>query len=666
MFRPYSHLLSPLKLENGVVLKNRMIASPARPHYIQADEPYPTEGLIAHFARKAQNGAAIVTCNGRSPMPLPKDIDPVELPDIHQKFIKWPIMSANHEQALRMEVGKYQHYFSQLTDAIHYYNSLASIFVVPDFPVGYDCSSGVPSTVVEGDANVLTYGKEITRELMERVCDSYAQQCLLAKHLGFDAAFLHMCYRGMLPSRFLSPLTNHRTDEFGGSLENRARFPLMIADRIKEVCGQDFVLELAFTAEENYPGGWTMQDTIDFAKLAEGRVDLLQVRSGDIDPNHPTGFCPERTPFLHLAQELKASGCRIPVVSISGWSDLDDMEDAIASGKCDCIAMARSFISNPDFGDKAYEGRGDDVVPCLRCNKCHRSSNADSWVSACSVNPAYGMEHRIKSLCKEPGRKKNIAIIGGGASGMRAALFARERGHDVTLFEKASKLGGQLNPAGTAAFKWPLRDYREYLIRQVYKQGVRVLLSTDPAPDSLGEFDEVVAATGAEPNMPGIPGINSGSVIPAVEVYGNLDRIKGKVVVVGGGEIGVETGMYTAQNGYETLVLEMTDTLAADSTPIHYRSMFREYWEKIENFHGQTEATVVEIRPDCVIWRDSEGGLHEERADTVVIAAGMKPRTDEALRYSASGGRFHMIGDCRKVGNIHKANRSAFAIVSQI
>jgi len=666
MFKPYPHLLSPLKLQNGIILKNRMIASPARPHYIQGPEDYPTQQLITHYARKAANGAAIVTCNGRSPMPLPKDIDPNEIPDIHEKFRKWPIMSANHEQALDMFKGKNQHYFSQMTDAIHYYESLASLFLVPDFPVGYDCSTGIVSTTVEGDSNQAVYGKEITRELMEQVADSYAQQALLAKHLGFDVAFLHMCYRGMLPSRFLSPLTNKRTDEFGGSLENRARFPLMICDRIKEVCGDDFTLELAFTAEEKYPGGWTMEDTFQFAKLCEGHVDLLQVRSGDIDPNHPTGFNPVRTPYRHLAAELKASGCRVPVVTISGYTDLNDMEEVIKNGEADAIAMARAFISNPDFGKKAYEGRADDVVPCLRCNKCHRSSNADSWVSSCSVNPAWGMEHRIDSMVTVPERKKNVAVIGGGAAGLRAALFLRERGHDVTLFEKSPKLGGQLQAAGTAPFKWPLRDYREYLIRQQYKQGVKVLLNTVPDPEALGDFDEVIVATGAHPNMPGIPGIDGANVLSAVEVYGNEKKVTGKVVVVGGGEVGVETGMYLASLGHETKVLEMTDTLAADSTPIHYRSMFREAWEAQEGFSAETEAKVVEITAAGVVYEDRDGSRRTEQADTVVIAAGMKPNNDEAMRYAMSGGRVHIIGDCRKVGNIHSANRAAFAVASQI
>lgn len=666
MFRPYPHLLSPLKLGNSVVLKNRMIASPSRPHYIQGPEDYPTQALITHYARKAQNGAAIVTCNGRSPMPLPKDIDPNEVPDIHEKFRKWPIMSANHEQALDICKGKNQHYFSQMTEAIHYYGSLASLFLVPDFPAGYDCSEGVASTTVEGDSNQTLFGKEITRELMEQVCDSYAQQALLAKHLGFDAAFLHMCYRGMLPSRFLSPLTNRRTDEFGGSLANRAKFPLMICDRIKEACGPDFILEMAFTAEEKYPGGWTMEDTLEFAALAEGHVDLLQVRSGDIDPNHPTGFCPERTPYLYLAEELKASGCRTPVVTISGYTDLDTMEEVIASGKADCIAMARAFISNPDFGKKAYEGRNNDVVPCLRCNKCHRSSNADSWVSSCSVNPVWGLEHRIETMVTAPEREKNIAVIGGGAAGLRAAIFARERGHQVTLFERQSTLGGQLRAAGTAPFKWPVRDYREYLIRQVYRQGVRVLLNTRPDPSALDGFDDVVVAVGAVPAVPNIPGAEGDNVMAAIDVYENKSGVKGRVVVVGGGEVGVETGMYTAGLGHETLVLEMTDTLAADSTPIHYRSMFRQAWETTEHFGFYTQATCVEIRSDCVVWRDAEGALHEEPADTVIIAAGMKACTDEALRYAASGGRFHMIGDCKKVANIHHANRTAFATMSQI
>lgn len=187
----------------------------------------------------------------------------------------------------------------------------------------------------------------------------------IKKEIGFDMAFMHMAYRGMLPARFLSPLTNKRTDEFGGSLENRARFPLMICDRIKKACGEDFLIEVAISGVDPDPDGWTLEDTVRFAKLAEGHIDFLQLRASDIDPTHPIGFIPERTPFLYMAEAVKDSRLGVAVVAISGFQDPKECDDAIALGKADLIAMARGIICDPEYGRKLYEGRGEDIVPCI-------------------------------------------------------------------------------------------------------------------------------------------------------------------------------------------------------------------------------------------------------------------------------------------------------------
>jgi 2,4-dienoyl-CoA reductase-like NADH-dependent reductase (Old Yellow Enzyme family)/thioredoxin reductase len=647
MHNRYPNLLSPLKVGNAV-LKNRMTASPSRPHFIQGPEQYPSDGLISHYAKKAKNGAALVTCNGYSPMPMPDH---------------------SHDQILDIYNGQCQHYIAQMVEAIHFYGSMASLFIVPGFPRGYDVSSGIPSVAIAGDGSVSVIGQEIPADMLDKIADDYARQALAAKKdIGFDMAFLHMSYRGMLPARFLSPLTNKRTDEYGGCLENRARFPLMICDRIKKTCGEDFLIEVCISGIDPSPDGWTLEDTVKFAKLAEGRIDMLQLRAPEIDPNHPTGFNPERTPFLYMAEAVKDSKAKLAVVAIAGFQDLDHSEKVIASGKADLIAMARSFICDPEYGRKAYEGRGEDVVPCIRCNKCHKSSFADPWVSVCSVNPTWGLEHRIEKMVEPPAKKMKIAVVGGGPAGMEAALIAAGRGHSVTLYEKNGILGGQLNHTEAVSFKWPLRDFKNYLVRQITKSSVNVRLSTEANAEMLDRerYEVVFAALGADPIVPFIPGAEGKDVVYAPDVYGREDSLADDVAVVGGGEIGVETGMHLAEKGHRVTLLEMQDRLAPEATPVHYYTMFMEAVKKHKNLKCILNARCTGIGRNKVAYTNVDGAWHEIKAGSVVIAVGMKARISKAMELSTAGNSFYMIGDCYRAGNVQKAMRSAFSIASML
>jgi len=665
--KKYPNLLSPLKVGN-VVLKNRLIASPSRPPFIQGPEPYPSDALISHYAKKAKT-ASVVTCTCLNDMPLPEshEIKP-SLSDYMNKTSKVDI---THEIEIDIYNAKCQHYISQMVDAIHFYGSKASLFIIPDFPMGYDVSAGVPALTVigVGDGGAGQTGREIPAEMLNAIADDYALQALVAKRdMGFDMAFLHMAYRGFLPARFLSPLTNMRTDEFGGSLENRVRFPFMICDRIKKVCGQDFLIEVCISGVDPSPDGWTMEDTVNFARLAEGRIDLLQLRSAEIDPQHPTGFNPERTPFLYMAEAVKQSGARVATVAIAGFQDLDSCEEVIASGKTDMIAMARALTCDPEYGRKAYEGRGEDVVPCIRCNKCLISSNADPYVNVCSVNPSWGLWHTMDKMIDQPAKKMKIAVVGGGPAGMEAALVAEGRGHSVTLFEKSGALGGQLNHTDHVSFKWPLRNFKNYLVRQIQKSNVKVFLNTETTVEMLNkqDYDVVLAAVGSEPIVPPIPGVKDGNAVFALDVYGNEDSLKDDVVIIGGGEVGVETGMHLAEKGHKVILLEMQDKLAPETAPMHYYSMFMEACHKQKNLSYILKARCTKIDKDKVSYTDADGAAHEIKAGSVVIAAGMRPRIDHAMAFSRAGNLFYIIGDCNKVGNVQKAMRSAFCIASMI
>lgn len=349
-------------------------------------------------------------------------------------------------------------------------------------------------------------GDEISREDLVKIAKSYGQRTAFYKKLGYDAVTIHMSYRAQIPGQLLSPLSNRRTDEFGGdSLENRARFALMMLQEVKKAAGNDMLVEIQFSAEEP-EGGYTVEEGIEFLKMAEPYVDIVQVRSAEGDPNHPIPFELNPTPFLDLAARIKAAGLDMLVSNVGGFFDPDLADKAIAEGKLDLVAMARAWISNPNYGDLLYEGRKEDLVPCLRCNKCHGRGKRDILTTVCSVNPKFGFEEVDRYLVTPVKEQKNIAIIGGGPGGMRSALFLADRGHRVTIFEAESQLGGAIRHADYVDFKWTLRDYKNYLIFQVKKKGINVVLNTRVTPDMIQDrYDVVIAAVGAQPSCPSCP-----------------------------------------------------------------------------------------------------------------------------------------------------------------
>ena len=649
----YSQLLSPIKI-NNVVLRNRLISTASNPHFIQATEKWPTEALISHYANKAKAGAAVVTCKGNNPV---KTDDP-------------------HSLSLDITVGQHQHMFAQVADMVHYYGAKASYLVLPNMNIvkGYDASDGVLSEFVAGDGSKAEYGKAAPKELLYQMVEEYAKEAKLAQSLGFDMCFMHMAYRLMFPGRFLSPLSNKRTDEFGGSLENRARFPLMICEAIKKACGKDFLVEISISGREDdlFEGGLTVQDQIEFAKLCAGKVDILQIRGGSIDPSQPTYLdlreIPQRDNAAAIRKGLRDAGIdNVYIDVVGGCQDLNHCEEIIANGEADFIGAARSFIADPQWGVKAYEGRGEDVVPCLRCNKCH-VAGPGNWNTVCSVNPEWGLEHKVERLQTPPRRKKKLAVVGGGPAGMETALLASKRGHQVTLYEKTGRLGGLINTTRGVDIKWTLVKFADYMAGQIAKSAVEVKLNTAATPELLRAegFDEVIVAIGAEPAYPPIPGIRGKNVIPAIETVAREPEMSHEVVVVGGGEIGVEMGLHLAKQGHQVTLLEMGPILSPESVPVHFRSLFEKAWETQEGFTYHLNARVTAITEAGVTYVDENGEEKTLAAKSVVLAAGMKSKSDEAMAFMDGTVRTHMIGDCNKVGCVQTAMRAAYALANNL
>lgn len=345
------------------------------------------------------------------------------------------------------------------------------------------------------------------------------------------------------------------------------------------------------------------------------------------------------------------------------------MEKGLAEGKADLFALARAWISNPDYGQLLIEDRADELVPCLRCNKCHGRSAGLPFQSVCSVNPTIGIEHELTHLLRPVVKKKKVAVVGGGPAGMRCSIYLANRGHDVTLYEANDKLGGAIRHSDYAPFKWTLKDFKDYLIAQVNKrENIDILLETRATPEMIENsgFDAVVVALGAEPFSPPVKGLESVSAYYSTEAFGAAEKMGENVVVIGGGEVGVEAGIQIAQKGKKVTVLEMRSRLAADATKIHYRECVELAWENEPGFTGIVNARVTEVTQNSVSYIDENGEEKTIPADDIVVSAGMRAKTELASSFYGTAPEFYLIGDCKAPGTVQSAMRQAFAVAHSI
>lgn len=637
MVSRYPNLLSPFQVGN-VVFRNRMFTAPMGLHALQGGELYPTDAIITHYANKAKGGAAVVTCSGTGAYPVTPDQD---------------------HMAYDLYIGHSQHYLAQLADAIHFYGAKASMEIqAATREAGYYVSGGlmVPGPgMIPGQPT-----KELTKEMLEDIKKNLQDQVKILKRIGFDMCMLHMAYDMGLFGGFLSLRTNQRQDEYGPqSLENRLRFLNECCDAIHETAGKDFLIELRMSGELPEGAGFGINEACEMAKIVETHADILHVHAGTGWQAHCMSFEPD-TPNLWMAQKIKESGAKIPVLTIGGYQDLDEMEAALREGKADLISMARGWLADPNLGTKAYENRPEDVVPCVKCMRCHDSACIDGITFVCTVNPVMGIEHKLPELQNVAVTPKKVAVVGGGPAGMQAAITAAQRGHTVTLFEEKEVLGGQLNFADYASFKHSLAKYKNWLIAQLQKSPVEIHLGEKATKETLvaGNFDAVIAAVGAQPLILPLPGKEK--AVPAAHIYGHEENLKKSVVVIGGGQVGCETALHLTEKGHDVTILEMQDKILSDASA-SYRNRLTRNMGYHENLKTVTGGRCTAITDEGVTYVDKEGKEQLLPAESVVMAAGMKPRVSEATALYNPAYRLYTIGDCDKAANVQTAIRAAFA-----
>ena len=624
-------VLKPVRIGN-VLLKNRIVSAPTTMHSLSNGELYPSEDAISFFESRARAGVGMVTVAG---LKVGKDVA-----DDGQNTA-WDVNQPNHRNKLM-----------ELVERVHFYGAKISMELIGIFPEGYTVSDGCS---IMGWAT----GHEITREAMETFKEEWAQAAADLVDCGFDAILIHSGHSVPL-AQFLSPLTNKRTDEYGGSTENRCRYLIEILDAIRARVGNKLLIEVRISGTEFEEGGIDLEEGIRIGELIQDHLDILQVSAGMHNPKwmnwvHPCGFRPPM-PNVCVAEAFKKTGkFHVPIVTLGAIDSLESAESIIADGKADLVTMARSLIADPELIHKGMAGKTADVTPCIKCMRCHDSTVYGHHFQ-CAVNPTAGLEASLNKLVQEPGECKKVAIIGGGPAGMKAACVASDRGHQVTLFEATNRLGGMLHYAGYFSFKYPVKDYMNWLIGQVNKRPIDVKLSTKATPETVQGYDAVLVAIGAEPLILPVPGVEQAKV--AIETLGHEEELGSSVILIGGGQVGCETALHYAKLGKKVTVMEMQSELAPDASTTGRNELLTEIAAE-PNFIPLTGAKCVSLTATSVTY-EKDGKQETITADSVVLSAGMKAKTQEADAFIGTALDFAEIGDCVRARTVEYATKEAY------
>ena len=606
----YPNLLSPIKIGDKL-LKNRIFYPVSQPHMINGPETFPCAIMRSYYANVAKTAAAVTIRLDTGPSPREQRM-----------------RDSAHMIIFDLDDAGVQNYICQMIEAIHCMGALALT----------DLDLGEKSTGGGGGMRGTTITEPVNIEDMITAAKEMVDQGLDIVHIG--------------AVRDLSDTV---------AVDN--------AIKTMEAVKKHTNLITMMNTAGSGPGGTSSnpaEDAVKLAKNLEGLVDIW--RAGG---NPSTGFNQEEgePDCLKITEAIKKSGVKTVAMAGGGFIYPDKNEEYIASGRCDMVALARSILAEPDYGKKLYEGRGDDVVPCVLCQKCHGTSFVKDWFSVCTVNPKLGIDVAVRVI-DAPSVSKKVAVIGGGPAGMRAAITVVERGHKVTLYEKEGQLGGLLRRYSDASpYKWPFREYKDYLVRQVNKLGIDVKLNTEATPQMIKAkgYDVVMVAIGSDPVMPKIPGVNAKNVYNVVDVFGKHKALGKSVAFIGAGEFGTESAMYLAKAGLDVTIMTSDDQIIVNDRPHGPNTVISAY-RSLKNFTQLTRATAKSISGGNVVYTDSTGSEKSVQADSVVIFAGLKAKRDEVIKFNGTAKKgVYPIGDCTgRCGNIQKATRSAFFMASQV
>ena len=647
----YPHLFSPIILAN-TYFKNRIFGSPQGTSHSTFGN-LPTDQCVAFYERKAIGGAAAV-CVGDG-------VVDSELGMGNGPHFKLDSRAGTvHLNRLARDVSKHGAVCS--IELNHCGASSRRSYME-----GHTIYGAIAKNTTNFHSSIPGLpAEEMPPEIIERTIKKFADAAYYAKRAGCGMVTLHGGH-GWLLTQFMHP-TNNRKDEWGGSMENRMRFPIAVCDAIRKKCGNNFVIEMRISGSEVYDGGYDLDYGVEIAKHLDGHLDLIHVSAGchEVDEvftvTHPNMFLEDGVNVKYAAEIKKHVST--PVATVGSLSDPEMMEEIIASGKADVVELARQLLADPDMPNKARTGRENEINQCLRCLSCFSNLLGGEEYS-CAINPKMGFSVDEKYADNTPVRSKKILVVGGGVGGMTAALTAAEYGHEVILCEKSDQLGGALRCESAVPFKKHMDDYLNKQSDRVAKSAVDVRLNTEVTPEyaeSVGA-DAIICAVGAAAFVPEIPGVHGGNVVAAEDVYRDYTRTGENVVILGGGLVGTELSIYLGMMGRKVTLLEMAPNLNFGHNILHGQAIglqFPKYGIQV-----CTGTKAVEITDEGV-WAERDGEKVFYPADSVVTALGMKPRMDVALSLHDCAPDFYLVGDARAADTIREANWAAYNAVLDI
>ena len=637
MKRRYPHLSSPITL-GRVTFRNRMFSSPMGGTDISENGCIGPESR-AFYELRAKGGAAAVTV---SELMVHPETDGSQA--YHLDRALWGTLQSA----------------TLCADAIRRHGAIASIELSHSGQF-----AGTYMTDKSKQAEMVQYGVspsiradgmrilELSKEQISEIVQAYGKTAALAKTAGFEMLMVHGGH-GWLINQFLSPLFNKRTDEYGGSLENRTRFAIEVLKAIREAVGPGFPIEFRLSGSEFVPDGYDLEEGIRIAKVLEPYIDLLHVTAGTYQKTfgitHPSMF-EDHGRNVYLAAEIKKH-VSVPVATIGGLSDPDMMEEIIASGKADVVEMARQLLADHELPRKVVEGRGEDIVHCLRCFTC-MAERGVTGTRRCTVNPFIGRERDGMEVVPAAVRKK-VLIAGAGPGGLYASITAAKRGHKVILCEKDGETGGILKGEQALPFK-----YEMYKLGVTYEKlardlGVEIRLNTTVTADYVEREapDALIIAVGSTPLVPPIPGLKGDNVIVVNNYYLEADKVTDDVVVFGGGLAGCEIAVKLGMEGKKVHIVEMRDRLAPDAN-IRHRPLLMKEIDKYVTVH--TSCKGLEVQRDGILCENASGQKELVPGTTVICALGQRSNTAIVQELQDTAPFVRVIGDASKVSTITNA-----------
>jgi len=604
--------------------KNRIVMPPMATHYA-SPEGFVTDRQIAYYLERARGGVGYIT---------------VEHTGILQQGKASPkmLLISSDEHASRIQ---------KLIEAVH---KAGGKIVVQINHAGRQTSSTVTGSPIVGPSPIPCPTRtEIPRELsgpeIQEITEAFAVAAERVKKTGADGVEIHMAH-GYLICSFLSPFSNRRTDQYGGNIQGRARFAIEVLKSVRNRVGKGFPVICRLSGDEYVDGGLNIVETKQIAQLLEKEgVDALHISacnavSGYL--NQPPYYAEEGV-FVHLAEAIK-SVVNIPVITVGRIRNPVMANQIVRDGKADFVSMGRALIADPHLPEKAKEGRFEEIIPCISCNRCIQTQRKEAI--RCAVNPETGNEDRFKFSKSD--RPKKVWVVGGGPAGLKAAEIAALRGHEVTVFERGNKLGGRMRLAAIPPKKAVLNDFLDYLERRVSRLEVTLELGREFTVEMVrtGKPDAIIVASGARPLVPDWKGIKESGALSVDAVLTGEGNVGNRVLVVGGGGIGAETADYLSEMGKEVTLIEMLEEIASDLVTHLKHYLSKRLIEKRVTI--LTSTRVKELGKGYALVEDTSGTRKIEGFDTIVLAVGSKSDDSVAKNLEGKVPALHVIGDASK------------------